>query len=193
MIKISKRAETYLNILINKKNQKTNLRISIQHPGTEYAECKISYDYNTIHPKDIEIKYSNFSIYLNREIVPYFKNSKIDLFKNNLEKQLMLIAPNAKESSIDHTNKNRKLFLKIQSFIESNINTQLSVHGGKITLLNITKSGYIIIKFSGGCNGCSMVDFTLKDGIEKQILKNFPILKGVKDITNHTRGNHSFF
>ncbi|RRD41335.1 NifU family protein, partial [Tessaracoccus sp. OH4464_COT-324] len=48
--------------------------------------------------------------------------------------------------------------------------------------------------FGGGCNGCSMVDVTLKDGIEKQLLAMFANeLKGVKDVTEHQRGEHSYY
>ncbi|KES19325.1 Thioredoxin-like protein [Gilliamella apicola SCGC AB-598-B02] len=42
------------------------------------------------------------------------------------------------------------------------------------------------------CNGCSMVDYTLKEGIEKQLMVEFPELAGVKDITEHQAGTHSF-
>ncbi|SUX67912.1 putative DNA uptake protein [Citrobacter freundii] len=43
------------------------------------------------------------------------------------------------------------------------------------------------------CNGCSMVDVTLKEGIEKQLLAEFPELKGVRDLTEHQRGEHSYY
>ena len=37
-----------------------------------------------------------------------------------------------------------------------------------------------------------MVDYTLKEGIEKQLLEKFPgELNGVKDATEHQRGDHS--
>ena len=50
-----------------------------------------------------------------------------------------------------------------------------------------------ILQFGGGCNGCSMVDVTLKEGIEKQLLAEFPELKGVRDLTEHQRGEHSYY
>ena len=47
--------------------------------------------------------------------------------------------------------------------------------------------------FGGGCNGCSMVDVTLKDGVEKQLVSLFPNeLKGARDVTEHQRGEHSY-
>ncbi|MDP1051854.1 NifU family protein, partial [Klebsiella quasipneumoniae] len=50
-----------------------------------------------------------------------------------------------------------------------------------------------ILQFGGGCNGCSMVDVTLKEGIEKQLLNECPELKGVRDLTEHQRGEHSYY
>ena len=57
--------------------------------------------------------------------------------------------------------------------------------------MEITEDGLAILQFGGGCNGCSMVDVTLKEGIEKQLLNEFPELKGVRDLTEHQRGEHS--
>ncbi|HBO39363.1 MAG TPA: Fe-S biogenesis protein NfuA, partial [Pasteurellaceae bacterium] len=45
-----------------------------------------------------------------------------------------------------------------------------------------------------GCNGCSMVDVTLKDSIERQLVEMFPgELMGAKDVTEHQRGEHSYY
>lgn len=41
-------------------------------------------------------------------------------------------------------------------------------------LVEITDDGVAVLQFGGGCNGCSMVDVTLKDGIETQLLERFP-------------------
>uniref|UniRef100_A0A1B0C167 NIF system FeS cluster assembly NifU C-terminal domain-containing protein n=1 Tax=Glossina palpalis gambiensis TaxID=67801 RepID=A0A1B0C167_9MUSC len=60
-------------------------------------------------------------------------------------------------------------------------------HGGHLELIELTKDMFVLIKFFGGCNGCSMVNMTLKDGIEKEIKKFFPEIKGVKDVTEHVR------
>ena len=70
----------------------------------------------------------------------------------------------------------------------------LASHGGKITLIEITDDGYAVLQFGGGCNGCSMVDVTLKDGVEKQLVSLFPNeLKGARDVTEHQRGEHSYY
>ncbi len=60
-----------------------------------------------------------------------------------------------------------------------------------ITLIEITEDGYAVLQFGGGCNDYSMVDVTLKDGVEKRLVSLFPNeSKGAKDITMTSRGNH---
>ncbi|TEW24920.1 Fe-S biogenesis protein NfuA, partial [Histophilus somni] len=86
------------------------------------------------------------------------------------------------------------LIERVEYAIQTQINPQLAGHGGHITLIEITKDGKAILQFGGGCNGCSMVDVTLKDGIEKQLLAMFTDeLTGVKDVTEHQRGEHSYY
>lgn len=86
------------------------------------------------------------------------------------------------------------LIERVEYVLQSQINPQLAGHGGRVSLMEITEDGYAILQFGGGCNGCSMIDVTLKDGIEKELLNLFPNeLKGVKDLTEHQRGEHSYY
>ena len=57
----------------------------------------------------------------------------------------------------------------------------------------ITDDNYVVLQFGGGCQGCGMVDVTLKEGIEKTLLEKLPDLKGVKDITDHTENENAYY
>jgi len=60
--------------------------------------------------------------------------------------------------------------------------------------MELTNDGVAVLQFGGGCNGCSQVDLTLKEGIEKELLNRFSgELTGVRDITEHQRGEHSYY
>ena len=52
----------------------------------------------------------------------------------------------------------------------------LESHGGEVTLTEFTKNGVAILQFGGGCQGCGMVDVTLKEGIEKTLIEQIPEL-----------------
>ena len=70
------------------------------------------------------------------------------------------------------------------------------VFSGTITLLsvNLITTFLSLFGFLGYTIIYSMVDVTLKEGIEKELLSEFPDeLKGVKDITEHSAGEHSYY
>lgn len=189
MIKVTHAAEKYLTKLLSKQKKNTHIRVFINFPGTVDAECGITYcNINTVKNTDIEIKFSKFSIFVDKSSKEYLLDSQIDIVKDNLGVQLNMKSPNAK---LKAPNVNSSLFDKINYLIQSKINPQLLNHGGKITLIKIINR-HVLIEFSGGCNGCSMVNLTLKEGIEKELITNFPEIKGIKDITEHQAGEHSY-
>ena len=105
--------------------------------------------------------------------------------------QLTLKAPNAKLKKVGD---DAPLEERVNYFLQAEVNPQLANHGGDVKLMEITEEGVAILQFGGGCNGCSQVDFTLKEGIEKQLLEVMgDELTGVRDMTEHERGDHSYF
>ena len=82
---------------------------------------------------------------------------------------------------------------RVNYVIYNEINPMLESHGGVVSLLEITDDMYAILQFGGGCQGCGMVDVTLKDGIEKTLLETLPELAGVKDMTDHSLDENAFY
>ncbi|QJC30412.1 NifU family protein [Enterobacteriaceae endosymbiont of Neohaemonia nigricornis] len=82
---------------------------------------------------------------------------------------------------------------KVILYITQNINPKLLYHGGSLKLIKITKEKIALLKFNGGCKGCAMSQQTLHNWIEKQLLNEFPILQGIRDITIHKKNNLSYF
>ncbi len=191
MIKISHEAQNYLSLLLSKEPIGTQIRIFIDNPGMPDAECKVAYCApDEIETSDVKFKYNNFYVYINQSILHFLKNSEINLIVDKLNSYLTFQAPYAKKNIIY-----KKLELKdqIKNFLDIEINPQLLLHGGKVNLINISKSGIAFIEFSGGCNGCSMIGVTLKEMVEKKILSCFSEIKKVVDQTDHAHGNHSFY
>ncbi|WP_343188184.1 NifU family protein [Buchnera aphidicola (Ceratoglyphina bambusae)] len=107
-----------------------------------------------------------------------------------MSSKLVLNVPNMC-SKKDYNNFN--IEEKIKFWIDNEINPNLSIHGGSILFIKIDLKKYVFLKFLGGCNGCSMSNITLKNFIEKKLIKKFPEIKGIKDITKHVHGNHSYY
>ena len=54
--------------------------------------------------------------------------------------------------------------------------------GGNIQFVKY-EDGIVYIKMNGACAECSLLDITLKDGIEAAILEEVPEVKGVVNLT----------
>ena len=54
--------------------------------------------------------------------------------------------------------------------------------GGNIEFVKY-EDNIVYIKLLGACAGCSLVDYTLKDGIESAIMEEVPSVKGVVNIS----------
>ena len=55
--------------------------------------------------------------------------------------------------------------------------------GGDIKFIKF-EDGIVYIKMLGACSNCSLVDFTIKDGIETVLVNEIPEVKQVKQIEN---------
>jgi Fe/S biogenesis protein NfuA len=50
-----------------------------------------------------------------------------------------------------------------------------------------------ILEFGGGCQGCSAVDMTLRDGVERTLKERVPELSAVRDKTDHSQRENAYF
>ena len=192
MIIITDAAQAHFAKLLANQEPNTQIRVFVINPGTPNAECGVSYcPPDAVEPNDTEIKFEKLSAYVDDISAPFLEDAEIDFVTDQLGSQLTLKAPNAKMRKVDA---DAPLIERVEYVLQSQINPQLAGHGGRVSLMEITEDGSAILQFGGGCNGCSMIDVTLKDGIEKELLNLFPNeLKGVKDLTEHQRGEHSYY
>lgn len=72
----------------------------------------------------------------------------------------------------------------IQKLIDDEINPQLWMHGGLVSLVEV-RDGIAYVEFGGGCRGCGLVDQTLSQGVEARIKEAFPEIEAVIDVTDH--------
>ena len=192
MITISESAQAHFCKLLEKQVENTNIRVFVMNPGTPNAECGVSYcPPDAVEQEDIRLPFSGFAAVIDPNSAPFLEDASIDFVSDQMGSQLTLKAPNAKMRKVAD---DAPLAERVEYVLQSDVNPSLAAHGGRVTLVDLTDDGIAVLQFGGGCNGCSMVDVTLKEGIEKQLLQLFPDeLKGVKDATEHARGDHSFY
>ncbi|WP_372625749.1 Fe-S biogenesis protein NfuA [Arsukibacterium sp.] len=192
MISISEQAQAHFAKLLEKQAAGTSIRVFVVNPGTAQAECGVSYcPADAMEDTDIQIEFTGFNAVVDAESKPFLVDAEIDFVTDQMGSQLTLKAPNAKVRKV---NDNAPLMERVQYVIDAEINPQLANHGGRVSVMELTNDGVAVLQFGGGCNGCSQVDLTLKEGIEKELLARFSgELNGVRDITEHQRGEHSYY
>jgi Fe/S biogenesis protein NfuA len=192
MIEITESAQEHFRKLLSQQDDPDiNIRVFVVNPGTPHAECGVSYcPKDAVEETDIEYKFNGFSAFVDKESDPYLDEAVIDYQTDKMGGQLTLKAPNAKVKKVSD---DAPVEERLKYVLEAEINPQLANHGGRVNLVEFTKDGLAILQFGGGCQGCGMVDVTLKEGIEKTLLERIPECKGVRDVTEHAAGENPYF
>ena len=192
MIKIFEQAQQHFAKLLAKQPAGTHIRVFVVNPGTAQAECGVSYcPPDAVEDTDLRLNFDGFDAVVDAESQPFLVDAEIDFVTDQMGSQLTLKAPNAKVRKVSG---DASLIERVQYVIDSEINPQLANHGGRVSVMELTPDGVAVLQFGGGCNGCSQVDLTLIEGIEKELLNRFSgELSGVRDITEHQRGEHSYY
>ncbi len=77
-------------------------------------------------------------------------------------------------------NMSKTLTEKVQKELE-NIRPQLQMDGGDVELVSVDEAtGIVKVALQGHCAHCPMSEFTLKMGIEKQLVEKVPGVKQVE-------------
>ena len=66
---------------------------------------------------------------------------------------------------------------KIKEEIEK-VRPYLQGDGGDVEFVKF-EDGLVYVKLTGACQNCSLMDFTLKDGIEEILVNEIPEVRGV--------------
>mgnify|MGYP003334217648 FL=1 len=192
IINITKSAEEYLSKLLKDKNDPDlSIRIFVNDPGTPKAETCLAYcNKNEVEADDMILHLDLFDVYLEKRSLTFLQDAEVNFDTDNFGGQLTIKAPNARLPNISDES---PIEDKINYVIYNEINPMLESHGGDVSLVEFTDSGEVILQFGGGCQGCGMVDVTLKDGIEKTLMEQLPQVKAVRDITDHTDDENAYF
>ena len=130
------------------------------------------------------------NVFLENLSLPFLEDLKVDYHPDKFGGQLTIKAPSARVPKIGD---DATLEDKVNYVLYDEINPQLASHGGNVHLEEITKDKMVVLQFGGGCQGCGMVDVTLKEGIEKTLLEKVPEIKGIRDVTDHTNTENAYY
>lgn len=191
MITITESAQDYLAELLSKQEDALGVRVFINQPGTPKAETCIAYCRDGDLQEGDEVRdFKGFKAWFDARSLPYLEDALVDYSKDRMGGQLTIKAPNAK---MPRVGADSPLEDRINYVLYNEVNPALAAHGGEVSLVELTDDFYAVLRFGGGCQGCSAVDMTLKDGVEKTLLEQLPQLKGVRDMTDHSDRSQSYY
>ncbi len=190
-ITITESAQNYLTGLLEKQNvEGIGVRLFVSQPGTIYAETCLAYCRpGEEKPDDGRFECDNFMAYLDQQSIPYLDEAVVDFVADKLGGQLTIKAPKAKQPAVVFDGPVEQQIVEV---LATEINPGLASHGGEVSLIRL-EDAIAILQFGGGCQGCSAVDMTLKDGVEKTLMGLIPDLKGVRDVTDHSQRENAYY
>jgi Fe/S biogenesis protein NfuA len=191
MITITESAQEYLKGLLEKQGDDViGIRIFINSPGTPKAETCIAYcREEDMQANDMKTEYSAFSAWFDGRSIPFLEDALVDYSTDRMGGQLTIKAPNSKLPKVSDDS---PLEDRINFLLHNEVNPSLAAHGGEVSLVEVTAEKIAVLKFGGGCQGCGMVDVTLKQGVEKTLMDQLPQLTAVRDVTDHTDKTNAF-
>jgi len=191
MITVTESAQVHLRELLDKQTgEMLGIRMFVNSPGTAKAETCIAYcRQEDLQEADDKLELMHLVAYIDERSIPFLEDALVDYSKDRMGGQLTIKAPNAKTPYIDESS---PLEDRINYILYDEINPSLASHGGEVSLLEVTDSKVAILKFGGGCQGCSSVDVTLKHGVEKTLLERIPELTAISDETDHSDNSSAY-
>lgn len=195
-ITVTPGAQEYLRELLAKQDSPgIGVRIFVEHPGTPKAECCMAYcTQGEEQADDVRIDYEGFPAYIDGKSVSYLEDAVIDYNKDRFGGQLTFKAPRSK---VPNLGPEASLEERINYVLFNEINPGLAAHNGNVSLLEVIEDPEqgltAVLKFGGGCQGCSAVDMTLKQGVETTLKAQIPELARVTDQTDHTVRDNAYY
>jgi Fe/S biogenesis protein NfuA len=164
------------------------LRISVNNGGTFQPEFALSFVApDESREGDVVSEADGVKLITDAESAKFLEDASVDFVEEDGHAGFKIDAPKAglpkPAGSVAE---------KIDKILAEQINPGVSGHGGHVVLVAL-EDDTAYLRFGGGCQGCGGIQTTLKDGVEKVLLKEIPELKRVADITDHAAGANPYY
>ena len=133
---------------------------------------------------DVVFDAGEFKVYMDANSAPNLEGVTIDYVEDIQGSGFKIDNPNPIWTDPQH--------IAVQELFDDRINPGLASHGGHVELLDI-QDDVVYVRLGGGCQGCGMVDVTLRHGIEAMLKEEFPEISRVIDTTDHAAGANPYY
>ena len=81
---------------------------------------------------------------------------------------------------------------RVRRIIDNEINPTVAAHGGRVSVVDV-EEGRVRLRLEGGCQGCSLAQVTIRQGVERLLRARIPDIMSVIDVTDHEAGTNPFY
>lgn len=165
-----------------------SLRVNVKNGGSFQPDFALNFvGPDEIGDDDEEIDTGSIKIYVDRESAKWLEGASIDFVDELHESGFKVDAPNS--GVLRPTG---PVADAVSKALEDEINPAIAAHGGQVSLVAVEEET-AYLRFGGGCQGCGMVNVTLKQGVEKVLFEQVPQIKKVMDVTDHAAGQNPYY
>ncbi len=186
MIEITEAAQEQIRCLLEKEERSgmlLRMQILGRGPGGfRYAVRFVPPD--EVQADDAQADFDDFKVLIDPATLPNLQGSTLDYQEDSFQRGFMIENPNPvwRDSTAQ----------AIQDLLDNKINPGVAAHGGFVSLVDF-RDEVAYIAFGGGCQGCGMIDVTLKQGVEVMIKDTIPAVREIVDTTDHGSGANPFY
>jgi len=192
MIQIDDSAQHYFSKLIREQGiSGMGIRLRAVHAGTPKGDCKLEFcEPEEVTARDYQLELADFSLFIDEASAPFLEGASVAFAATKTGGELTIKAPRLRGQV---PGQEASMIERVQYVLDAEINPGVAAHGGKVSLVEISAEGAVVLRFGGGCQGCGMADVTLKQGIEKTLRARVPEITAVLDATEHTKGENPYY
>jgi Fe/S biogenesis protein NfuA len=177
----------FLQITEQEERAGQGLRIIVRNGGTYRPEFSLGF----VPPEqkrddDTVAEQGGFNVFMDPESAKYLEGATVDFIEGPGGAGFKIDAPKA--GAEKPSGPVAEAVIKV---LEEKVNPGLGSHGGSVMLVAI-EDGTAVLQFAGGCQGCGMINVTLKEGVEKILKESVPEITGVRDVTDHAAGRDPY-
>ncbi len=162
------------------------LRVRVHEDGAAFRYELEMVPENTRGPGDAVVGAEGVLIYIDEESVPRLRGATLDYDTSVTGAGLTFKNPNKTRLGQDPIGE------RVQQILDARVNPSVKAHGGHVSLIDV-QEGRVFLQLGGGCQGCGMVDVTLRQGIEVMLKEEIPEITEVLDTTDHAAGDNPYY
>jgi Fe/S biogenesis protein NfuA len=178
----------FLEIVAAEGRPGSGLRVTVHNAGTAEPEFALNFvDPGKAREQDRVVDVGQVHVHVDEGHVEHLDGASIDFVETLSEAGFKIDAPNAGIAK-----PSGPVAEAVQKVLDEQVNPAVAMHGGHVALVAI-ESETAYLKFGGGCQGCGMINVTLKQGVERVIFDAVPQITRVMDVTDHAAGSNPYY